>query len=147
MGRLQRIENKLERAINGAFAKAFRAEVQPVEIASAVRRAMDDGATALAKGRTYVPTSYRVELSESDYERLHTYEADLEEELLAAAEEQVSAVDELLGQLGPALRAEWKKLIDGGPEASRPSGASEQVRSLWVLSWYAVRERYGRLPK
>jgi len=66
---------------------------------------------------------------------------------LAAAEEQVSAVDELLGQLGPALRAEWKKLIDGGPEASRPSGASEQVRSLWVLSWYAVRERYGRLPK
>ncbi|GAA1763643.1 DUF3662 and FHA domain-containing protein [Nostocoides vanveenii] len=91
MGRLQRIENKLERAINGAFAKAFRAEVQPVEIASAVRRAMDDGATALAKGRTYVPTSYRVELSESDYERLHTYEADLEEELLAAAEEHAES--------------------------------------------------------
>ena len=52
---------------------------------------MDDGATALAKGRTYVPTSYRVELSESDYERLHTYEADLEEELLAAAEEHAES--------------------------------------------------------
>jgi hypothetical protein len=52
MGRLQRIEHKLERAINGAFAKAFRAEVQPVEIASAVRRAMDDRAQTLAKGRT-----------------------------------------------------------------------------------------------
>lgn len=91
MGRLQRIENKLERAINGAFAKAFRSEVQPVEIASAVRRAMDDGATALAKGRTYVPTSYRVELSANDYERLHSYEADLEEELLAAAEEHAES--------------------------------------------------------
>mgnify|MGYP000114851376 CR=1 FL=1 len=91
MGRLRRIENKLERAINGAFAKAFRAEVQPVEIASAVRRAMDDGATSLAKGRTFVPAHYRVELSETDYERLTEYEEELTEELLAAAEEHAES--------------------------------------------------------
>ena len=87
MGRLQRIENKLERAINGAFAKAFRAEVQPVEIASAVRRAMDDGATSLVKGRTFAPTQYLVELSDTDFARLTAYEEDLREELVAAAEE------------------------------------------------------------
>ena len=91
MGRLQRIEHKLERAINGAFAKAFRAEVQPVEIASAVRRAMDDRAQTLAKGRTLVPSSYTIELSPTDYERLTTYEADLREELLAAADEHAES--------------------------------------------------------
>lgn len=91
MGRLQRIESKLERVINGAFAKAFRAEVQPVEIASAVRRAMDEGATSLTKGRTFVPTNYRVELSETDYERLTAYEDDLNEELVAAAEEHADS--------------------------------------------------------
>jgi len=91
MGRLQRIEHKLERAINGAFAKAFRAEVQPVEIASAVRRAMDDRAQTLAKGRTLVPSSYTIELSPTDYERLSTYEADLREELLAAADEHAES--------------------------------------------------------
>ena len=91
MGRLQRIEGKLERAINGVFAKAFRAEVQPVEIASAVRRAMDDGATSLAKGRTFVPTRYLVDLSETDYDRLTAYEDDLRDELLAAAEEHAES--------------------------------------------------------
>lgn len=91
MGRLQRIENKLERAINGAFAKAFRAEVQPVEIASAVRRAMDDGATSLSKGRTFVPTRYLVELSETDFERLTAYEDDLRDELLAAVAEHAES--------------------------------------------------------
>ena len=91
MGRLQRIENKLERAINGAFAKAFRAEVQPVEIASAVRRAMDDGATSLVKGRTFAPTQYLVELSDTDFARLTAYEEDLREELVAAAEEHAES--------------------------------------------------------
>ena len=42
MGLFDRVEGKLERAYNGIFARAFRAEVQPVEIASAIRRAMDD---------------------------------------------------------------------------------------------------------
>ncbi|MFN8099776.1 MAG: FhaA domain-containing protein [Dermatophilaceae bacterium] len=91
MGRLQRIEQKLERAINGAFAKAFRAEVQPVEIASAVRRAMDERAQTMAKGRTFVPNGYTVELSPSDYERLSAFEDDLREELLAAAQEHAES--------------------------------------------------------
>ena len=35
MGLLDRVEQRLERAVNGAFARAFKSEVQPVEIASA----------------------------------------------------------------------------------------------------------------
>jgi len=44
VGVLDRFEKGIERAVNGAFAKAFRSEVQPVEIASALRRECDDKA-------------------------------------------------------------------------------------------------------
>ena len=70
MGLFDRVEGKLERAYNGIFARAFRAEVQPVEIASAIRRAMDDKAAAVGKGVALVPNVFTIELSETDYERL-----------------------------------------------------------------------------
>ena len=38
MGILDRFERRLDRMVNGAFARAFKAEVQPVEIASALQR-------------------------------------------------------------------------------------------------------------
>ena len=55
--------------VNGAFARAFKAEVQPVEIASALQRELDDRAAIVAQGRTLVPNDFVVELSERDSER------------------------------------------------------------------------------
>ena len=92
MGLFDRMENKLERAVNGVFAKAFRAEVQPVEIASAIRRAMDDrAASTSAKGRNLVPNVFTIELSETDFERLTDHGKELEDELVAAAEEHADS--------------------------------------------------------
>lgn len=87
MGLFDRVERGLERAVNGAFAKAFKSEVQPVEIASAIRRAMDDRAAVVSHGRTMVPNLYSIELSASDYGRLSEYEDALADELVAAAQE------------------------------------------------------------
>ena len=53
MGVLQRFERRLEEMVNGAFARAFKAEVQPVEIASALQRECDDRAAIVARGRTH----------------------------------------------------------------------------------------------
>lgn len=91
MGLFDRVEQRLERAVNGAFARAFKSEVQPVEIASAIRRAMDDRAAVVGHGRTFVPNLYTVELSESDYERLSAYDEELEKELIAAAQEHAES--------------------------------------------------------
>ena len=91
MGLFDRVEQRLERAVNGAFARAFKSEVQPVEIASAIRRAMDDRAAILGHGRTMVPNLYTVELSETDYERLSAYDVELERELVAAAQEHADS--------------------------------------------------------
>ena len=60
LGVLQRFERRLEGMVEGAFARAFRSELQPVEVASAVQREMDDRAAIVAKGRTLVPNDFVV---------------------------------------------------------------------------------------
>jgi len=76
-----RMEKGIERAVNGAFAKAFRSEVQPVEIASALKREVDDRATIVARGRTLVPNTFVVELGPADHGRLGEWEDALGDEL------------------------------------------------------------------
>jgi hypothetical protein len=76
-----RMEKGIERAVNGAFAKAFRSEVQPVEIASALKREIDDRATIVARGRTLVPNTFVVELGPADHGRLGEWEDALGDEL------------------------------------------------------------------
>ncbi|ANS79230.1 Adenylate cyclase [Serinicoccus hydrothermalis] len=91
MGVFDKLERGLERAVKQPFAKVFKAEVQPVEIASAMRGAMDDRAAVLGPGRTMVPNVFTVELAESDYERLSSYSHALTDELVAAAEDHADA--------------------------------------------------------
>jgi hypothetical protein len=81
VGVFDRMEKGIERAVNGAFAKAFRSEVQPVEIASALRREVDDRATVVARGRTLVPNTFVVELGPTDHGRLGEWEETLSDEL------------------------------------------------------------------
>lgn len=79
MGVLERFEKGIERVVNGAFAKAFRSEVQPVELAGALRREADNRAAVVSRGRTLTANSYTIELSETDLERL----SDIQQELRA----------------------------------------------------------------
>ena len=87
MGVLQRFERRLEGLVNGAFAKAFKSEVQPVEIASALQRECDDRAAPVSQGRVMVPNDFTVELGAHDYERLATYAGPLSAELAELLQE------------------------------------------------------------
>ena len=84
MGLIGRFEKGLDRAVNGAFAKAFRSEVQPVEIASALRREADDKAAVVSRDRTVAPNTFVVELGRADHERLGEWGQALGSELSAA---------------------------------------------------------------
>ena len=77
---LDNFEKKLDRMVNGAFAKAFKSEVQPVEIAAGLQRELDDRATVVSRARTVVPNAFVVELSAADFERLSAFEATVNEE-------------------------------------------------------------------
>ncbi|MFF0745045.1 FhaA domain-containing protein [Streptomyces sp. NPDC004111] len=81
MGVLKRFEQKLEGMVNGTFAKVFKSEVQPVEIAGALQRECDNNATIWNRERTVVPNDFIVELSTPDYERLSPYSGQLGDEL------------------------------------------------------------------
>src|SRR3984885_4617871 len=87
VGVLQRFEHRLEGMVEGAFARAFKSELQPVEVASAVQREMDDRAAIVAQGRTLVPNDFVVEVAADDYERLEVYADSLGIELATLARE------------------------------------------------------------
>jgi hypothetical protein len=67
--------------VSGAFAKAFRSAVQPVEIAAALQREVDNSAQILSRNRRLVPNQFHVELSAADHERLAPYSSTLAQEL------------------------------------------------------------------
>lgn len=80
-GVLQRFEQRLEGVVTGAFARVFRSAVQPVEIAAALQREIDNNTNVLSRDRTLVPNHFTVELSPGDHERLTQFGDTLAREL------------------------------------------------------------------
>jgi hypothetical protein len=81
---LQQFERRLERLVEGVFAKAFRSGLQPVEIGRRLTREMDLRRTVAPRG-TLTPNAFTVVLSASDRERFAPIEDELIEELVSVA--------------------------------------------------------------
>src|SRR2546423_3930149 len=77
---LRAIEQKIESLFEGIFGRAFRANVQPVELARKLAKEMDDHRT-VSVSRVYVPNEYTVYLSPADHEQFEAYEESLRDEL------------------------------------------------------------------
>jgi hypothetical protein len=80
MGVLQDFERRLEGAVEGFFARAFRSGLQPVELAKALQRYAEDNQHVTADG-VVVPNVYRVQVSERDHDRLASFGSSLPREL------------------------------------------------------------------
>ncbi len=85
MGVLQRFERRLEGMVEGTFARVFKSELQPVEVASAIQHEMDERAAIVARGRTLVPNDFVVEIAQPDAERLDILVESLSLELATLA--------------------------------------------------------------
>ena len=77
---LRAIEHKIEALFEGVFGRAFRTNVQPVELARKLAKEMDDHRT-VSVSRVYVPNEYTVYLSPEDHDQFEGYEASLRDEL------------------------------------------------------------------
>jgi hypothetical protein len=77
---LRAIEQKIEALFEGVFGRAFRTNVQPVELARKLAKEMDDH-KSVSVSRVYVPNEYTVYLSASDREQFEGYESSLLSEL------------------------------------------------------------------
>jgi Protein of unknown function (DUF3662)/FHA domain len=81
LGFLENFEKGLERIVNGAFSKTFKSEIQPVEIAAAIRSEMDSKASILSRDRILAPNTFSVSLATPDFKRMATLGESLISEL------------------------------------------------------------------
>ena len=77
---LRAIEQKIEALVEGVFGRAFRTNVQPVELARKLAKEMDDH-KQVSVSRVYVPNEYSVFLSPGDRGQFEGYEPSLVAEL------------------------------------------------------------------
>ena len=96
---LKGFEHRLERLVEGTFAKAFRSGVEPIEIGRKIVRAVDGGRTLGVSGREVAPNDVVVYLSPSDLEHFRSYVDVLARDLAEAT--RVHAKEEGYAFLGP----------------------------------------------
>ena len=83
---LQQFEQRLEQLVEGVFARAFRAGLQPVELGRRLTREMDLVRTVGVRG-LIAPNHFTVLLSPKDHDRFAPFEEALVDELRGAARE------------------------------------------------------------
>ena len=85
--------------VEGAFARAFKSGMRPVELGRRLVREMDDNRSVGVRGGTLVPNSFAVSLATSDLEQFEGVQESLCRELADAAREH--ARDEGYSFMGP----------------------------------------------
>jgi hypothetical protein len=96
---LQGLERRLERMVEGVFARAFRSSLRPIELGRRLIREIDDHRTVDVKGKVVVPNAFAFTLSANDAEQFAEIRDALVRELADAAREY--ARDEGYGFKGP----------------------------------------------
>ena len=165
MAVLRTIEQKLEGLFEGIFGRAFRANVQPVELARKLVKEMDDH-RMVSVSRIYVPNEYTVYLSSEDREQFQTYEPSLKAELqdylaeharregyvlLSAPYVLIETDDDLdLGEFGIATRMvqrERGEVVEGAPPTELEPGATMIYKKPPVETEAASLEEMGLEPE
>ena len=92
-------ERRLERMVEGAFARAFKSGLRPVELGRRLVREMDDNRSVGVRGGTVVPNAFVVAVSAEDLAQFEEVQDTLTRELGDAAREH--ARDEGYTFMGP----------------------------------------------
>lgn len=82
MGVFDRAEKRIGAAVDKVFARAFKGDVQPVEIAAGIQRELDAEAKLLSRDKRLVPNEFVVYLSDHDHARLFPYSKTINSEII-----------------------------------------------------------------
>ncbi|MGH9184496.1 MAG: FhaA domain-containing protein [Acidimicrobiales bacterium] len=96
---LKGFERRLERMVEGVFARAFRSGLRPVELGRRLVREIDDNRSLDVRGRMVAPNHFSIRLSNQDLTQFEDIRDTLVRELADAAREH--ARDEGYTFLGP----------------------------------------------
>lgn len=150
MGLFDRFENRIEGAVNGVFARAFKGDVQPVEIAARLQRELDAEATLLSRDKRLVPNEFTVQLSQHDYDHLVPYSKTLTSEIVPELREHaaerhyvfngpISIAYELAPSLPTGRFTVTSAAVAGIEQADGPASTTMIRRSTLVLEVNGVR--------
>jgi Protein of unknown function (DUF3662)/FHA domain len=155
---LRQIEQKIESLFEGAFGRAFRRNVQPVELARKLAKEMDDY-KMVSVSQVYAPNEYVVYLSPGDRDQFESYEPALVKELeqyltehsrregyvLLSKPEITFQTDEDLdvGLFGIANRMIQREAAEREAEAEPEPGATRIYRAAPVETEAASAEELG----
>lgn len=136
MGVFDRAEKRIGAAVDKVFARAFKGDVHPIEIAAGIQRELDTEAKLLSRDRRLVPNSFTVALSPHDYNRLFPYSKTLNAEITPTIREHAAersyvfngpiqilyVLDQALttGQFKVSSRAVASDPASGRPPVRRP---------------------------
>ena len=98
---LHGIEKRLEQLVEGAFARAFRSELRPVELGRRMIRELDAAITIGIRGERLGPNHVTFTLAQADYDRFAPFADTLAAELADAIEEHAN--DDRVELKGPAM--------------------------------------------
>ena len=84
MGFINKIEQKLEKAVRGTFSKGG-SEFEPVDVANRLRTELDNKAYSISSGRTLAPNIFTIQFANEDFHRVQDWGAPLAEELCDVA--------------------------------------------------------------
>ena len=159
---LRSIEQKIESLFEGAFGRAFRRNVQPVEVARKLAKEMDDY-KMVSVSQVYAPNEYVVYLSPGDRGQFESYEPALIRELeqyllehsrregyVLLSKPQVSfeTDDDLeVGLFGIANRMIQREAPDQEPELAPEPGETRVYRAAPVETEAASAEDLGVEPE
>ena len=138
---LQEFERRLERLVEGVFAKTFRRGLMPIEVGKRLSREMDVRRTVGVRG-IIVPNRFTVVVSAEDYEeRIAKMEQALRTDLAAYAREHareegyatvgpLEVVFEVGGNLGPGeflVSSSMEEGPGGGPVGALVTGEGRRI--------------------
>ena len=159
---LRSIEQKIESLFEGAFGRAFRRNVQPVELARKLAKEMDDY-KMISVSQVYAPNEYVVYLSPGDRAQFESYEPALVKELeqylteharregyvlLSNPDVSFETDDDLeVGLFGIANRMIQRESPDAEPEPAPEPGATRVYRAAPADTEAASAEELGLEPE
>ena len=142
---LKNFEDLLERLVEGTFARAFKADLQPMELGRQLIREIDNKRKLDVQGNAIAPNSFVLRISPEDYKQFSQIEHSLIKELVATVREYARRED--LAFLGPVsvVMSEEKNLKVGVAKVlpayddSLPKGKESHC---WVEGQGGVKYRF-----
>lgn len=96
MSKLARVETLIEQLVEGTFGRLFSGTLQPIEVANALARALEDYQVTDEQDRRFAPNVFWVYLHPSDYDALRAAQPALPEDLAGSVDELARRADLLM---------------------------------------------------